>query len=51
MWNQKKWYKWTYLQNTVTDGENKLTVTRVGEGGGGINWESGNNIHILPHIK
>ena len=31
--------------------ENKLTVTRVGEGGGGINWESANNIYILPHIK
>ena len=34
MWNLKKWYKWTYLQNRnrVTDVENKLTVTK-GEGG------------------
>ena len=30
MWNLKKWYKWTYLQNRnrVTDVENKLMVTR-----------------------
>ena len=33
MWNLKKWYKWTYLQNRnrVTDVKNKLTVNR-GEG-------------------
>ena len=33
MWNLKKWYKWTYLQNRnrVTDVENKLMVTG-GEG-------------------
>ena len=33
MWNLKKWYKWTYLQNRnrVIDVENKLMVTR-GEG-------------------
>ena len=37
MWNLKKGYKWTYLQNTsrVTDAENKLTVS-----GGRINWEN-----------
>ena len=51
MWNQKKWYKWTYLQNRVTDGENKLTVTSMGKGGRGINWVIGNNIHILLHMK
>ena len=30
MWNIKKWYKGTYLQNgsRVTDVENKLMVTR-----------------------
>ena len=30
MWNLKKGYKWTYLQNRnrVTDVENKLKVTR-----------------------
>ena len=31
VWNlKKKWYKWTYLQNRVTDGENKLMVTKPG---------------------
>ena len=35
MWNLKKWYKWTYLQNRnrLTDMENKLMVTK-GERGG-----------------
>ena len=35
MWNLKKWYKCTYLQNrnTVTDVENKLMVTKGGRGG------------------
>ena len=30
MWNLKKWYKWTYLQNRnrLTDIENKLMVTK-----------------------
>ena len=30
MWNLKKWYKWTYLQNRnrLTDVENKLMVIR-----------------------
>ena len=30
MWNLKKWYKWTYLQNRnrLTDTENKFTVTK-----------------------
>ena len=34
MWNLKRWYKWTYLQNRnrLTDFENKLMVTK-GEGG------------------
>ena len=38
MWNTKKWYKWTYLQNRkrLADTENKLTATTgekgVGEG-------------------
>ena len=48
MWNLKKWYKWTYLQNRnrVTDVENKLMVTR-GERVGGINWEIGIDIYRL----
>ena len=38
MWNLKKCYKWTYLQNRnrLTDLENKLMVIK-GEIGGGIN--------------
>ena len=37
MWNLKKWYKWTYLQNRIslTDIENKFMITkgeRLGEG-------------------
>ena len=39
MWNLKKWYNWTYIQNRnrPTDIENKLMVTK-GEKGGGISW-------------
>ena len=37
MWNIKKWYKWTYLQNRnrPTDIENKLKVTKGERGGEG----------------
>ena len=36
LWNLKKWYKWTYLQNRnrLTDIENKVTVTKREMGGG-----------------
>ena len=38
MWNLKKWYKWTYLQNRnrnrLIDIENKLMVTKGEEGEG-----------------
>ena len=36
MWNLKKWYKWTYLQNRnrLTDIENKLIVARGDSGSG-----------------
>ena len=39
MWNLKKWYKWTHLQNRyrLTDIENKLTATKRETGRGGIN--------------
>ena len=51
MWNLKKWYKWTYLQNRnrLTDIENKLMVTK-GEGGKD-KLESGSNIYTLLYIK
>ena len=37
MGNLKKWYKWIYLQNInrLTDTENKLMATEVGDGGWG----------------
>ena len=37
MWNLKKWYKWTYLQNRnrLTDFENKIMVTKEERCGGG----------------
>ena len=52
MWNLKKWYKWSYLQNRnrVTDIENKLMVTK-GESGGGISWDIGIDIYTLLYIK
>ena len=52
MWNLKKWYKWTYLQNRtrITDVENNLMITK-GERGKGINWEVGIDIYILLYIK
>ena len=37
MWNLKKWYKWTYLQNkTDSDLENKLMVTKGKNGKEGL---------------
>ena len=49
---KKKWYKWTYLQNSnrVTGVENTLIVTE-GERGGGINWEIGIDIYRLLYTK
>ena len=45
MWNIKKWYKITYLQNRnrVTGVENKLR--------GGIDWAIGIDIYTLLYIK
>ena len=39
MWNLRKWYKWTYLQNRnrLTDIENKFMATKAERGGRGIN--------------
>ena len=43
MWNLRKWYKWTYLQNwnRVTDVENKHDAGKAG----GIKWEIEINIY------
>ena len=48
MWNLKKGYKLTYLQNRnrVTDVENNQGVR-----GGGINWEIVMYIYTLLYIK
>ena len=37
MWNLKKWYKWTYLQNRNTNLDNRLKVMK----GRGIDWKFG----------
>ena len=51
MWNLKKWYKWTYLQNRsrISDVENKLWLPGVRRGG--INWKIGIDIYALLYIK
>ena len=48
MRNLKIWYKWTYLQNRnrVTDVENKIMVTKEGEGDKLGDW----NYHIHTTI-
>ena len=53
MWNLKKRYKWTYIQNRnkLTDIDKKLMVTKGEMGGGGINWEFGINRYTLLYIK
>ena len=53
MWNLKKWYKWTYLQNRnrVTDIENKLMVTKR-EGGdklGDWDWHIHTTIYKIDN--
>ena len=50
---QKKWYKWTYLQdrNRLTDLENELMVTRGQEWGEGIFRELGINMYTLLYLK
>ena len=55
MWNLKKWYKCTYLQNrnTVTDVENKLMVTKGGRGGrdklGDWDWHMHTTIYKIDN--
>ena len=58
MWNRKKGYKWTYLQNRnrLKDIENKLMVTKGDSSGGGvvvaeINYEFGINMYTLQYTK
>ena len=48
MWNLKKWYRLSYLQNRNrdTDIENKCTDTKGGREGG-MNWEIEVDIYTL----
>ena len=50
MWNLKKRYKWTDLQNRnkLRDEENELMITKR-DGGGGTNQETG--IDTLLYVK
>ena len=51
MWNQKKWYKWTHLQNRnrYTIKENNMFIK--GERQGGINQEFRINRYTLLYRK
>ena len=50
MWNQEKWYRWTYLQGRSRDSDIEKNVwTHWGKSG--MNWESSINIHTLPYVK
>ena len=52
VWNLERWYWWTYLQSSSGDAdiENRL-VNTVGEGEGGMNWESGMETRTPPYVK
>ena len=50
MWNVEKWSKWAYLQNRLTDIENKLMVTEGGRERG-VNLEFRMKTLTLPYIK
>ena len=41
IWNLKKWYKWIYLENRLTDFENKLTVIKGEIWMGRMSWAFG----------
>ena len=48
--SKKKWYKWTYKTERLTDLENDLIVARRKAGGRDI-WEFGINKYILLYLK
>ena len=52
VWNLERWYWWTHLQGSSRDAdiENRLVDT-VGEGEGGMNWESSEETYTLPYVK
>ena len=52
VWNLERWYWWTYLQSSSggADIENRL-VNTVGEGEGGMTWESGMETCASPFVR
>ena len=52
VWNLERWYWWTYLQSSSggADIENRL-VNTMGEGEGGITWESGMETRAYPFVR
>ena len=48
---KKNWYKWTYLQNSVTDLEHKFMVSIGEEWGVGIVRKLGTDMYILICVK
>ena len=46
--SKRKWFKWTYFQNRLTDSENRLTVAR-GKSRGRDSWGAGDG-HIHTAI-
>ena len=52
IFNVEKWYWWTYLQgkSREADIENR-PVDTVGEGEGGMNWESSIETYTLLYVK
>ena len=52
IWNLERWYWWTYLQGSDgdTDVDNR-PVNTVGEGEGGVNWDSSLETYTLPYVK
>ena len=50
--NLKRWYWWTYLQDSSGDANTKnRLVDTVGEEEGGTNWESNTETYTLPYVK
>ena len=52
IWNLERWYWWTYLKGSSGDAgtENRL-VDMMGEGEGGMTWESNVETYTSPYVK
>ena len=51
-WNLERWYWFSYLWGSKgdTDVKNRLMAT-LGQGEGGMTWESSIQTYILPYVK